>query len=334
MFNYRTALSKLMCLGCLAASAQALADHASLGFGLGTASPIVTDTGITLPENKFAISLRNLYVSNTEFSDRRFGELLEQGADDFHSTAYLLIPAISLAYGVTDDFTLGIQVPGLIRGSVRNSLEEEPFVENAGQAGGLGDIRLFSQYRFYHATDNAEHLSAILGLQLPTGETEAKQIQGTEFELDNQPGTGAWSPLLGLAYTRNLGRFSVDSSIIYTISTQGARNYEFGDVFNYNFAVSYALNAPTSSGLAASSNDYPWTLVLELNGERRGRDVDNGVTDGNTGSHNLYISPGIRYAGGKNWNIATSFGSPILNEVDGTQVKPEYRVISRLSVSF
>ncbi len=30
-------------------SATALADHGSLGFGIGTASPIITQTGITLP---------------------------------------------------------------------------------------------------------------------------------------------------------------------------------------------------------------------------------------------------------------------------------------------
>lgn len=334
MFKPSFGVGKFILLSSLIGSNPVWADHASLGFGLGTASPIITDTGISLPKGRFAVSLRNLYVSNTEFSDSRINDLINQGGDDFHSTAYLLIPAISGAYGVTDDLTLGLQISGTVRGSVRNSLEDEPFVENAGQAGGFGDLRLFSQYRFYHAKDNTEHLSAILGLQIPTGDTNVRQRQGQLFELDNQPGTGAWDPLLGLAYTRNLGRFSIDSSMIYTISTKGARNYEFGDIFNYNFAVSYALNAPTTTGLAASSNDYPITLVLELNGERRGRDVDNGVTDGNTGSHNLYISPGIRYAGGKNWNIATSFGSPILNEVDGIQVKSEYRVISRFSMSF
>ncbi|MFA5983651.1 MAG: transporter [Methylococcaceae bacterium] len=313
---------------------SALADHASLGFGLGTASPIITDTGITLPQGRTAISLRSLYVSNSEFSNARFAQLEDQGKDDFHSTASLLLPAISAAYGLTDNFTVGLQLSGVVRSAVRNSVDGGDIVENAGSAGGFGDIRLFSQYRFYHSKDNTEHASAILGLQVPSGDTDVKQVQGNKFEVDNQPGTGAWDPILGFAYTRNLGRFSIDSSAIYTISTIGARQYEFGDVFDYNFAVSWSVGAQTRAGLAASSNDYPVTLVLELNGERRGRDVNAGITDINTGSHILYISPGIRYAGGKNWNIATSFGAPIVNDVEGVQATSEYRVTSRISFSF
>ena len=34
-----------------------LADHGSIGFGIGTASPIITQTGITLPKGKIATGL-------------------------------------------------------------------------------------------------------------------------------------------------------------------------------------------------------------------------------------------------------------------------------------
>lgn len=311
------------------------ADHASLGFGIGTASPIVTDSAITLPQGRWAASIRINYVSNSEFSNARIRQLANADAGDFHSTASLFIPALSAAYGVSDNFTLGAQIPWVLRSSVREPSEDNPdSVIAAGQAGGLGDVRVFGQYRFYHARDNAEHAAAIVGLQLPTGDTRVRTRDGEFFEVDNQPGTGAWSPLFGLAYTRNFGRIAFDTSVLYTVSTTGARQYQFGDVFDYNFALSYAVSAPTRTGLAASSNDYPWNLILEFNGEWRGQDRDAGVTNPNTGSHILYISPGIRYAGGKSWNVATTFGAPIVRDVDGVQVRPEYRVVSRISFTF
>ncbi len=35
-------------------SGAVLADHGSLGFGIGTASPIITQTGVTLPKGMWA----------------------------------------------------------------------------------------------------------------------------------------------------------------------------------------------------------------------------------------------------------------------------------------
>ncbi|WP_217426433.1 hypothetical protein [Candidatus Methylobacter favarea] len=35
-------------------SGAVLADHGSLGFGIGTASPIITQTGVTLPTGMWA----------------------------------------------------------------------------------------------------------------------------------------------------------------------------------------------------------------------------------------------------------------------------------------
>jgi hypothetical protein len=74
--------------------------------------------------------------------------------------------------------------------------------------------------------------------------------------------------------------------------------------------------------------------VLELNGTRREKQFAAGVVDPNSGGNTLYISPGVRYSGGKNWNTALSFGVPIVNDLNGYQTDADYRIVYRFVVAF
>lgn len=322
------------------------ADHGSLGFGLGTASPIVTDTGVTLPEGMWAGGVRTQFISFNSASDQTLLDLKNANPDnpkgDVHSVSTLLQPSLFAAYGVTDNLSLGIRVPWTLRSGVRSptdAVSPSDTVDKLGDSNGFGDTTLFSQYRFFHSADNLNHVSAIVALKMPTGATGVYTTQGATFEPHHQPGSGSWDPLFGLAFTRGMGQFSFDTSFMYTVATPGMHDVfgnrvDMGNVFNYNFALSYALGAAAKSGLQASSNNSAWTLVLELNGESREKQRAGGENDPNSGGHTLYISPGVRYAGGSNWNTALSVGAPIVTDYNGYQTAPEYRIIHRLSVTF
>jgi hypothetical protein len=127
---------------------------------------------------------------------------------------------------------------------------------------------------------------------------------------------------------------------MYMLSTAGTRDEEGnrvtqGNVFNYNIALSYAVGAPKiRSGLFAESNQSRWTLVLELNGEWRGQQKAARISDQNSGSNVVYISPGIRFAGGRNWNTGVSVGVPIVSDFKGYQDPPSYRIIQRFVFVF
>lgn len=327
----------------LGIGSTALADHGSLGFGLGTASPIVTDTGVSLPEGMWASGIRTQFISFDSASDQKLLGLHNANKDnpkgDVHSVSTLLQPALFAAYGVTDNLSLGLRVPWTLRSNVRSPNEEGSSVDKLGDANGFGDTSLFGQYRFYHSDDNLNHASVITGLKLPTGATGVYAKTGDTFEAHHQPGSGSWDPMFGLAFTRGMGQFSFDSSFMYTVTTPGMHDgdgnrVDLGDIFNYNFALSYALGALAKSGLQASSNNAAWTLVLELNGEMREKQRAGGLNDPNSGGNTLYISPGIRYAGGHNWNTALSVGAPIVTDYNGYQTPPEYRIIHRISITF
>jgi hypothetical protein len=314
-------------------SGVVLADHGSLGFGIGTASPIITQGGITLPVGMWAGGLTTQFINYDSTSDAK---LLEMKAihGDVHSTNTYLQPSIFAAYGVTDDLTLGLRIPYVLRSGIRTPNEDGDAVDSLGNSNGFGDVSIFGQYRFYHSADNLNQASLTIGLKTPTGATGVQTNQGTTFETHQQPGSGSWNPSLGLSFTRAMGSFSFDTNVLYTFATTGTQQTNLGDVFDYNFALSYAFGAPVRNGLFSSSNNAPWTAILELNGEWQDYQKTAGVTDPNEGGNTVYISPGVRFSGGKGWNTALSIGAPIVTDLNGFQSEPSYRITYRFVAVF
>lgn len=332
------------------------ADHGSLGFGIGTASPIITQTGVTLPKNMWAGGIITQFINFDSISDARLLALKNNARTDaegdVHDVETFLQPSLFAAYGVTDDLTLGIRIPYVLRSGVRSPDEDGGEVIKQGDPSGFGDVSFFGQYRFYNSADNLNHASLVVGLKTPTGETSIPtnppaEHHGAEpaaaedghhgsgaFEAHHQPGGGAWSPSFGLSFTRAMGQFSFDSSVLYTVSTKGSQATDLGDLFGYNFAVSYAFGSPARNNFFSSSNNAPWTAVLELNGEWQDYEKIAGERNPNSGGNTVFISPGIRYSGGKNWNTALSIGAPIVKDTNGYQTDPDYRITYRFVATF
>ena len=319
-------------------SGTVMADHGSLGFGIGTASPIITQTGVTLPTGVWAGGIITQFVSIDSASDAQLLSIKNNAVDeahgDIHSNETFLQPSVFAAYGLTDDLTFGMRIPYVLRSGNRTPNEEGDAVNKQGDANGFGDVSFFGQYRFYHSDDNLNHASVVVGLKTPTGETGTTDNQGSTFEAHSLPGSGSWDPSFGLSFTRAMGQFSFDTSLLYTVVTKGTQKTDLGDIFGYNFALSYAFGAPARNNLFASSNNAPWTAVLELNGEWQDKQEVNGEREPNSGTHTVYISPGIRYSGGKNWNTALSVGAPIVTDHNGFQTDPDYRITYRFVATF
>ena len=74
----------------------------------------------------------------------------------------------------------------------------------------------------------------------------------------------------------------------------------------------WAEQALSSFSLTATM--HPGRAVLELNGMWQDRQKTARLIAPNSGGNTVYVSPGIRYAGGKNWNTALSIGTPIVKE--------------------
>ncbi|QSA96370.1 transporter [Methylococcus sp. EFPC2] len=339
-YNNKAYLAKFLVPFTLASICPAVhADHGGLGVGIGIASPIVTDSAITLPAGKWVVGERTQLISWDTFTNSQLHDIkhANEGTpkEDVHSIGYTLNPSVYAAYGITDTVTLGLKLPASLRYNVREAAHEEgESVNRLGNSTGFGDISAFGQWRFWFSQDNATHASLIAGLKMPTGSTRSRNSLGELFEAHFQPGSGSWDPFLGGAFTHGLGQFSFDSSVMYQFATPGTQSTNLGDGFQYNLALSYALGGVAPSVLYASSNAAGWVLVGELNGEWHAKQKAFGEYDPNTGGNTVYLSPGVRYAGGANWNISLSFGIPIVRDAYGYQDNPDYRIVNRISLLF
>lgn len=313
-----------------------LADHGSIGFGIGTASPIITQTGITLPKDKIATGLITQF---TRFDNVSAGKLitissgaLSEPSSDIHSTKTLTVPQMFAAIGVTNDLTLGARFSYVRRDDVLTAHEHGEEFHDQGNPDGFGGVSFFGQYRIFRSENDLNHLSVVVGLKTPAGATRQRDKAGELFEVHSQPSGGSWNPSAGLSFTRAMGKFSFDSSVLYTVATSGARSTDLGDIFEYNFALSYAFVGEARDALFSSSNQSQWTGILEINGAWQDYIETRGVRDPNSGGSIVYISPGIRYSGGSNWNTALSVGTPIVKDTNGFQTDPGYRITFRFVV--
>jgi hypothetical protein len=180
-------------------------------------------------------------------------------------------------------------------------------------------------------------------LKTPTGKTGERDDQGELFEAEFQPGSGSWDPMLGLALTRAQGRWSVDGNALYTIATEGTQHTDLGDRFHYNGAVTYRLKGgdaaaahdarPHSHNGQSHHHDHAPTeplgprdrAVLDLNGEWQAKQDIAGETDPNSGGNVVFISPGVRVAS-NSWSGFVTVGLPIVNDLNGLQSEPTYRL--------
>jgi hypothetical protein len=316
----------------------ALADHASASFETGAAGAIMTTPGATLPAGLFVFGVNAQYIELEDIPDSEL-EALGAADEDVHSVDHLVNLRATLAYGFTDDLTIGISLPYIVRNHIREAHKDAGVgeAEFAGDSEGMGDINLFGQYRFYH--DEARDLAILAGIKAPSGDTRERELEGGLFETEQQPGSGSWDPFIGIAFNHSLGMAGVSANVLYTHTAEGSQQTDLGNIINYNLALNYRAYSPEGGHNhhrhhhAFNILDYV-DLVLELNGDARGKDDIDGADEAHSGGHIVYISPGIRMGLGHRWSVFGSVGIPVVNDQNGQQSDPDYRIIGGISTTF
>lgn len=363
---YRKVLPLLL----VAIPSTATADHLSGGFGLQSSAPFWTESAQTLNSGQIAAGVRAEYQQLRPYDDAKLStlrredgaanpDLYQEGAGDhnrqanLHSVNDLLGGSFRLAYGITDDLTVGLRLPFLYRDGIREvsdgHIEDGEHhgtnnIADHGSSEGIGDMSFWGQYQFYK--DSKQSAALMLGMKAPTGETTNEgykrfynhttgadvalpdDVTSRRLETHLQPGSGSWDGMFGLAYGYDLGVVQLNTSAMYTLATKGSQDTDLGDGFNYNFAASLPVKYMTPC--AACS----WNLVLEANGEWRDQEKrGNNITIGNSGGNTLYISPGVRFISGQNWNVGTSVGYAVIHDLHGNQSDPDYRVMGAFNMA-
>jgi len=323
-------------------SGNALSDHPTMSIGSGMAGPINTLPAETLPKGQWTTGFRYEYLKMDALSDSKLSHLSEEG-EAVHSTDSLSSPSLSVAYGVTSDFMLVGNLPYVSRRNIRETAghhddedghDDESGVVKLGDSKGIGDASLYGLYRFVNNEQTGLQVSVLGGMKMPTGDTNEKTKEGERFEAEHQPGSGSWDPLFGIGASMPWNSISLGASLFYQLSTEGSQDTTIGNGVFYSLALAHRLDTGGSHGHHDHGPHAKWDLILELNGEWREKvDID-GVTDGNTGGHVLFLAPGVRYGTPQGWATALSFGVPVINNLNGIQSESDWRVIGNIGYAF
>jgi hypothetical protein len=356
----------------LALAASPAHSHHPAGTGTSTTGgPIVTIPGTTLQQGASALYF---VFEHTSFDELNDVVLKAAAARDehAHSLASVENPSLGYSYGLTDRLMVSVLLPYVMRTGIREAShhhdeetpggvehehegaeeeEDEHEVVDRGDTEGIGDLSLFGQYRFYGQGAGLQ-ASLLAGIKTPTGETGERDNQGELFETEFQPGSGSWNPMFGLALSQAQGRWSFDGNVLYTIATEGTQQTDLGDRFHYNGAATYRLmggNAQGSHELGTphshhneqrdhhehsmSTSGLVIDAVLELNGEWQAKQTISGARDPNSGGNVVFLSPGMRVAS-NGWSGFVTVGLPIVNDLNGLQSEPTYRLFGGVLVGF
>jgi hypothetical protein len=139
---------------------------------------------------------------------------------------------------------------------------------------------------------------------------------------------------------------------------KGTQNTDLGDRVLFGAGVSYRLVGPIGSAKEVALHDqcqqpqnrtqefclyhanhdhrdmmktpYTLDLVLEFNGEWHDKQRISGVPDPNSGGTTVYLSPGVR-VGFDRFSGFVSVGVPVVNQHNGLQSKPDFRVLTGIA---
>lgn len=294
----------------------------------GGAGPITTISASTLEQGQGVAGVVVDYARVTTLGDPVLAGAAAAGTDGVHGLRSVAAYSTVLAYGVTNDLTVGARLPYVRRTGIRAGEVDadtgDVSVLDHGSSSGFGDTTVLAQYRFLN--DRARRFEAAFlgGVVAPTGITSRQSRQGTLLDAEFQPGTGAWNGLVGLALTQRVGAWSFDSNVLFVRAGDGTQNTNLGDQLLYNAAISYRLSglvampkdgpmfhgavshqhgddghskkpeAAHQEGPIASPGGMKLDLVLELNGDWHDNQRTLGVKDANSGGTTIFLAPGVR----------------------------------------
>jgi len=271
----------------------------TIGFGVSAswAAPIATNTA--LPVSADEIILREQLVA-THSSDSLGGT--NRQVNRFEARTVL-------GYGLTSKLAVFGVLPLVNIDRTIGDVSTSEF--------GLGDAALFARYEVFRSDQPGRTLriAPYLGLRVPSGR-------------DGKTGDGSLDVFGGLIATVASTQWVLDSQIRYDRNRE-ADGFKRGDSTRFETSFQYRL-APGK--VTRDTNAFVYG-VLEISANYYERDRVNGVTDPNSGGFQLYLTPGVQYAS-RRWIADLGGKFPIINDLNGSALEPDYSILASIRVNF
>jgi len=293
-------------------------------FGIGTLILIVptsalavainSDVGLTPAKDQWIVRSQLRYTKKSD----------DPTAQDRELEIFAMPQTV--VYGFTEKTSMSLTIPFLNK---ELDATTDGIRTSRGDAG-LGDLLLLGKYRLYTRDypTATSRFSVVAGTDLPTGQSGDADARG-KLPRDLQLGSGSTDPVVGTAYTWQSLDDEWDASLTYTFNTT-ANKFAFGDVLTYTVAYQrrvWPFTLP-ERGLYAQ-----WNVVLETNGQWEQQAKNHGSRVDNSGGHLLFLSPGVQVAT-KHFVIESSIQLPVLQNLNGNQVEPDFTLVGSIRATF
>jgi hypothetical protein len=278
---------------------------------------VSTAAGTTLKRGRFALGFTFEHRKWDELGHRSAHELHEEGRD-VHNFDHDEFHHLALSYGITDDLEVGITMPIVQRTFLR---VEDGVVGKGDDSAGAGDLSLVGKYRVYQGMADVAVLG---GVKFPTGDTAQTGFDGKKLEPEEVPGTGSFDYLLGAAVGKQIGRWTVGGDLLYNFKTEGAQQYEVGDVLRFDLATSCALR---------EAGQFPNVrLTGELNAQFLDKDRGRTGKVFDSGGQVFFVTPGVSVDLTKQMTAFFSVPVPVYQNRGGEHSEVTYGLIAGLSL--
>lgn len=322
--NSFNAVNRLAALGvALATINTAHADH-----GPGTSGGgVLTQSGETLKPGTFSVEFREDYTEFEHLSQTQI-EAKTARAGSFDLLDRSFIHSISLSYGIVENFQVGLSLGYYQAVNAR----EAEYDSGTGDTetttfnpDGLTDLWLSGKYRFYRGPLGS--FAVFGGVKFPTGKDNVVNSAGERIEPSATAGSGAYDGMAGLAYSRFLtSRVTLDTSFQYTFRTE-ANSFKLGDRIDGGLALAYRFTEDVQKFPQVSA-------FAEANVRYLFKSEDDGASDPNTGGTAVFLTPGVRVLFTRSFAFTLSSPLPVLQNLNGEQLKTSYKINAALTVSF
>lgn len=263
-------------------------------------------TGVTLFQEGTAIGETYIHVRRSRLYDGS-----DRVSDPTDRRFEANIFATNLSYGATPDLTLGLTVPYVEKDLKHDAVTGRLRLGDSG----LGDLSALAKYRFLKIDGPRRTLqvSALLGLEFPTGETDERDGAGTRLPPPLQLGSGSFDPLFGVAATQVLGRFFVSGSVFYKLNLEGSQDFKAGDLLTLDLGGGYRFYQAKFPGPEAGAS-------LGLSWEYAGRAQQDGDRVRDSGGNELFVGAGLFFAPRPDLVFRIGVQVPLYRDLHGQQL--------------
>ena len=198
---------------------------------------------------------------------------------------------------------------------------------DSGSGVGLGNITLWSKYRFFRKvkTYGDRQAAVRFGLELPTGKDDAPtvtQVNAAAFVRQQlTPISGGLSPHFDIAFSQAGGRFIFGGNLEGILRSERA-GFRMGHEVRVNTDVEYVL--------LPRDYDAPGGelfMIVETSFVHRGSGRLDGITVNGSGATEYYLAPGLQYAAHPRFVVEGSFQFPVVRNTGPLALRTDRNIL-------